>query len=168
MFSKPKLSWSFESLLWYSSDGSDTDSLFWIGSHFLLLRVRMTSFFFSLSLSFCLNCFFGDYIQRDAPVFVSLLPRFWLVGLFISRDNDCLSLWLYGTITVSCFRKTSLMPFCAPGSLSDALPCAPGLTERTTLPQVVIKGFNFCEKKTSYFFGSKGLARDYLPYDSSV
>ena len=42
------------------------------------------------------------------------------------------------------------------------------LTEKTTLPQVMIKGFNLCEKKNSYFFGSKGLTRDYLPYNSTV
>ena len=42
------------------------------------------------------------------------------------------------------------------------------LTEKTTLPQVMIKGFNLCEKKNSYFFGSKGLTRDYLPYNSNV
>ena len=35
--------------------------------------------------------------------------------------------------------------------------CAYELTEKTTLPPVMIKGFNFCEKKNSYFFGSKGL-----------
>ena len=46
--------------------------------------------------------------------------------------------------------------------------CASELTEKTTLPQVVIKGFNLCEKKNSYFFCSKGLTRDYLPYNSSV
>ena len=46
--------------------------------------------------------------------------------------------------------------------------CASELTEKTTLPQVMIKGFNLCEKKNSYFFGSKGLTRDYLPYNSTV
>ena len=50
----------------------------------------------------------------------------------------------------------------------EAIHCAPGLTEKTTLPQVVIKGFNLCEKKNSYFFGAKGLTRDYLPYNSNV
>ena len=38
----------------------------------------------------------------------------------------------------------------------------------TTLPQVIIKGFNLCEKKNSYFLGSKGLTRDYLPYYSTI
>ena len=46
--------------------------------------------------------------------------------------------------------------------------CASELTEKTTMPQVVIKCFNLCKKKNSYFFGSKGLTRDYLPYNSSV
>ena len=46
--------------------------------------------------------------------------------------------------------------------------CASGLTEKTTLPQVMIKGFNLCEKKNSYFFGSKGLTMDYLPYNSTI
>ena len=41
-------------------------------------------------------------------------------------------------------------------------------TERTTLPQVMIKGFDFEKKKNSYFFGSKGLTMDYLPYNSTV
>ena len=51
----------------------------------------------------------------------------------------------------------------------DAIRYAPGSTERTTLPQVMIKGFNFeKEKKNSNFFGSEGLTRDYLPYNSSV
>ena len=50
----------------------------------------------------------------------------------------------------------------------DAIHCAPELTEKTTLPQVVIKGFNLCEKKNSYFFGLKDLPRDYLPYNSTV
>ena len=49
----------------------------------------------------------------------------------------------------------------------DAIHWALGSTERTTLPQVMIKGFNF-RKKNSYFFGSEGLTRDYLPYNSSV
>ena len=38
----------------------------------------------------------------------------------------------------------------------------------TTLPQVIIKGFNLCEKKNSYFFGLKGLTRDYSPYNSAI
>ena len=38
----------------------------------------------------------------------------------------------------------------------------------TTLPQVMIKGFNLYEKKKSYFLGSKGLNKDYLPYKSIV
>ena len=46
--------------------------------------------------------------------------------------------------------------------------CAPKLTEKTILPQVIIKGFNLCEKKNSYFFGSKGLTRAYLTYYSTV
>ena len=46
-----------------------------------------------------------------------------------------------------------------------ATKCASELTEKTTLPQVMIKGFNVCEKDNSYFFGSKGLTRDYLPYN---
>ena len=46
--------------------------------------------------------------------------------------------------------------------------CTSELTEKTTLPRVMIKGFNLCEKKNSYFFGSKGLTRDYLPYNSTV
>ena len=50
----------------------------------------------------------------------------------------------------------------------DVIHCALGSTEKTTLPQVIIKGFNFFEKKNSNFFGSKGLTRDYLPYNSTV
>ena len=46
--------------------------------------------------------------------------------------------------------------------------CASKLTEKTTLPQVMIKGFNLCEKKNSYFLGLKGLTRDYLPYNSTI
>ena len=46
--------------------------------------------------------------------------------------------------------------------------CASKLTEKTTLPPVIIKDFNLCEKKNSYFLGSKGLTRDYLPYNSTV
>ena len=42
------------------------------------------------------------------------------------------------------------------------------LTEKTTLPQVMIKSFNLCEKKNSYSLGSKGLTMDYLPYNSTV
>ena len=42
------------------------------------------------------------------------------------------------------------------------------LTKKTTLPQVMIKGFNLFEKKKSYFFGSKVFTRDYLPYNSTV
>ena len=56
------------------------------------------------------------------------------------------------------FGKTPLVPFVV----------HTGSIEKTTLPQVMIKGFNLCEKKNSYFFGSKGLTRDYLPYNSSV
>ena len=32
----------------------------------------------------------------------------------------------------------------------------------------MIKGFNLPEKEKSYFLGSKGLTRDYLPYNSEV
>ena len=32
----------------------------------------------------------------------------------------------------------------------------------------MIKGFNLCENKNSYFLGSKGLTRDYLPYSSTI
>ena len=46
--------------------------------------------------------------------------------------------------------------------------CDSELTEKTTMPQVMIKGFNLCEKKNPYFFFSKGLTRDYLPYNSTV
>ena len=46
--------------------------------------------------------------------------------------------------------------------------CTSKLTEKATLPQVMIKGFNLREKKNSYFFGSKWLTRDYLPYNSTV
>ena len=49
-----------------------------------------------------------------------------------------------------------------------AAECAPELTEKTTLPPVYIKGFNLFRTENSYFFGSKGLTRDYLPYNSSV
>ena len=38
-----------------------------------------------------------------------------------------------------------------------ATECSSELTEKTTLPQVMIKGVNLCEKKKSYFFGSKGV-----------
>ena len=49
-----------------------------------------------------------------------------------------------------------------------AAECISELTKKTTLPQVTIKGFNLCEKKNSYLLGSKGLTRDYLPYNSIV
>ena len=49
-----------------------------------------------------------------------------------------------------------------------ATECTSKLTEKTTLPQVMIKGFNLCEKKNSHFLGSKGLTRDYHPYHSTV
>ena len=39
----------------------------------------------------------------------------------------------------------------------DAIHCAPELTEKTTLPQVMIKGFNLCKKKNSYSFWLKGV-----------
>ena len=46
--------------------------------------------------------------------------------------------WLFGTITVFlCFRRTSF------GAIRYAL----GSTERTTLPQVMIKGFKFRKEK---------------------
>ena len=46
--------------------------------------------------------------------------------------------------------------------------CTSELTEKAPLPRVMIKGFNLYENKNSYFLGSKGLTRDYLPYNSSV
>ena len=71
-----------ESLLWYSGDGSDFDNLFWIGSHFFLLRVCRTSFFFDFIIPiFCLNCFFLNLQSAGWPSFVSLLHRFWLIRL---------------------------------------------------------------------------------------
>ena len=49
----------------------------------ILLRVCRTSFFLiSLSLSFCLNCFFLVITVSGMPqFFISLLYRFWLNGL---------------------------------------------------------------------------------------
>ena len=35
--------------------------------------------------------------------------------------------------------------------------CASELTEKTTLPQVVIKGFNLCERKTPTSLAQRGL-----------
>ena len=49
-----------------------------------------------------------------------------------------------------------------------ATECTYELTKKNTLPQVMIKGFNLCEKRNSYFLGTKGLTRDYLPYNSTV
>ena len=63
-------------------------------------------------------------------------------------------------------RNHHCLLFCK--DLFGAIRYALGSTERTTLPQVMIKGFNFFEKKNSNFFVSEGLTRDYLPYNSSV
>ena len=49
-----------------------------------------------------------------------------------------------------------------------ATECTFELTEKTTFPQVMIKGFILCEKKNSHFLGSKGLNRAYLPYNFTV
>ena len=46
--------------------------------------------------------------------------------------------------------------------------CALGSTERTTLPQVMIKGFIFLKEQTPTSLAQRGLTRDYLPYNSSV
>ena len=59
-----------------------------------------------------------------------------------------------------------LLFFCK--DLFGAICCALGSTERTTLPQVMIKGFNFRKEKTPTSLARRGLTRDYLPYNSSV
>ena len=49
---------------------------------FFLSRICSNLFFGFRYPYFCLNCFFYDYSQRDAPIFLlSLLHRFWLNGL---------------------------------------------------------------------------------------
>ena len=167
IFFKPKLSWScvkpcLSLALIYQ---------WWFGywqfilnrqSFPFVLRVCRTSFFFDFVIPvFCLNCFFCDYSQRDAPVFLKSPSHVLTYWAFILRDNDFLSLRLFGTITIFCFWK----------DFFGAIRCALGSTEKTTLPQVMIKGFNFfvkTKKTNSYFCGSKGLTRDYLPYNSSV
>ena len=103
-----------------------------------VLRVCKTSFFFDFVIPvFCLNCFFLYLQSARCPSFVSLLHRFWLIGLLFLRNDDCLSFWLFGTIIVFCFKRTCF----------DVIRYALGLTERTTLPQVMIKGFNFWKEK---------------------
>ena len=118
-----------------------------------------TSFWFYHPYLF-LELFLLGLQSAGCPILVSLLYWFWLFGLFIYEffDNDCLSLRLFGTITVFlCSVRTSLVPFIMHLDQLRELPC----------PRLWLRVLIF-EKKTSYFFGSKGLTSDYLPYNSSV
>ena len=150
----------FESLLLFSDDGSDIDDLFWIGSHsFCWGFVWPLSFWFLLSLSFLPELFpFLELQSAGCPSFVSLLHGFWLNGFFIFWDNDCLSLLIIR-------NHHCLSSFCK--DLFGAICYALGSTERLPCPRLWLRVLNF-EKKNSYFFGSEGLTRDYLPYNSSV
>ena len=129
----------FESLFWCSNDGSDVDDFFWIGSHFCFgcetsCLIFVIPFFFAWTVSFL------GLQSAGCPSLVSLLYWFWLFGLFIYDfffDNDCLSLWLFGTITVFCFWKNSF----------GAIHCALGSTERLPCPRLWLRVLIF-ENKT--------------------
>ena len=105
-----------------------------------LLRVCKTSFLsdFLLSLSFLPELFpFLELQSAGCPSFVSPLYRFWLIGFLFWRIMTAFLYWLFGTITVFFFFvRTSKVPFVMH---LDQL--------RTTLPQVMIKGFKFRKEK---------------------
>ena len=91
---------------------------------------------------------FLELQSAGCPSFVSLLHRFWLNGFFIFWDNDCLSLLIIR-------NHHCLSLFCK--DLFGAICYALGSTERTTLPQVIMKGFNFRkEKKTPTSLAQRG------------
>ena len=96
MFFKPKLSWSCvrpcSSLCPNIPMMVRMLTFYFEKAVISLLRVCRSSFLFDFVIPvFCLDCFFCDYSQRDAPVFVSLLHRFWLVGLlFWEMVTACL------------------------------------------------------------------------------
>ena len=81
-----------------------------------------------LPLCFCYPSLLPDLFllwlqSAGCPSFIRLLHRFWLNGLLFYFGNDCLYLWLFGTITVFCFVRNSLVPFVVHLDQLRELPC---------------------------------------------
>ena len=138
MFSKPKLSWSYvrpclSFLRRFSTDGSDIDDLFWIGSHFCFCcetscLIFVIPFFFAWTVSFL------ELQSVGCPSLVSLLFWFWLFGLFIYDF-----FFLMTACPFDCSEPSCLCSFCK--DLFGAIRYALGSTERTTLPPGYDHGF---------------------------
>ena len=123
------------SLLWFSGDGSNIDDLSWLGSHFLL-RVCETSFLiFVIPFFFAWTISFLELQSAGCPSFISLFYRFWLFGLFVYD--------FFFLITTACLHDCFEPSLFFRKDLFGAIRHALGSTEKTTLPWVMIKGFNF-------------------------
>ena len=133
---------------------------FILNRHSFLLRVCRDLFLFDfiIPVFFAWTVSFVITVSGMPQFFVSLLHRFWLIGL-------CFFFWKITTVCLDDCMEPS------PSLVSEGLlwchfvhldhwvmlPC-PRLWLRVLI----------CEKKNSNFFGSKGLTRDYLPYNSTV
>ena len=130
-------------------------------SFLLLLRFCRTSFFLIwLSLFFAWTVSFGITVSGmpqfcKSPSLVLIFLGFSFIIFFLIMTASLY--WLFGTITVFRFVRTSLVPFVMHLGQLRELPC----------PRLWLRVLIF-EKKISYFFGSKGLTRDYHPYNSSL
>ena len=101
--------------------------------------VRPLSWFL-LSLSFfAWTVSFLELQSAGCPSFISPLCRFRLFGLFIYE------FWWWLPVLLIVLNHHGLRSFCK--DLFGAIRYALGSTERTTLPQVMIKGFKFRKEK---------------------